>query len=189
MEASGLWASLMWLLSRCAGADPQDGHVLRSDGQPPAQRRQADAVRQPAGALRRPVLLHLPQPAALPLQLSLHGSSGPGQPLSFCRGFRGDSGGSHSLALFQLPHEVASQSSADSCPQLSLTRHYYELREKKEEEEEVLLVLSAVSSGLLHKYSQLSISYLSFSDGDECSDGSLLQPSASSLKHKINFFS
>lgn len=76
-------ARLMWvLLSSCAGADPQDGHVLRSDGQPPAQRRQADAVRQPTGALRRHVLVHLPQPAALPLQLPLPGSSCAGQPLN-----------------------------------------------------------------------------------------------------------
>lgn len=77
-EAWGTRASLTSPLS--SDADPQDGHVLRSDGQPPAQRRQADAVRQPAGALRRPVLVQLPQPAALPLQLSLPGSSGPGQP-------------------------------------------------------------------------------------------------------------
>ncbi|XP_029693331.1 5'-nucleotidase, cytosolic II, like 1 isoform X1 [Takifugu rubripes] len=67
-------------LSWCAGADPQDGHVLRSDGQPPAQRRQADAVRQPAGAVRRHVLVLLPQPAALPLQLPVPGSSCPDAP-------------------------------------------------------------------------------------------------------------
>lgn len=73
---------MMWVfLSSCTGADPQDGHVLRSDGQPPAQRRQADAVRQPAGALCRHVLVLLPQPAALPLQLPVPGSSRPGQPL------------------------------------------------------------------------------------------------------------
>ncbi|XP_034402663.1 5'-nucleotidase, cytosolic II, like 1 isoform X2 [Cyclopterus lumpus] len=50
-----------------AGADLQNGHVLRPDGQPPAQRRQTDAVCQPADALRGSLLLHLHQPAALPL--------------------------------------------------------------------------------------------------------------------------
>lgn len=90
-------------LSPCEGADPQDGRVLRSDGQPPAQRRPADALRQPADALRRPVLLQLPQPAALPLQLPIHGSSGPGQlrrlPGSLTEGFHGNGFGSHSLAV------------------------------------------------------------------------------------------
>lgn len=63
----------------CTGADLQNGHVLWPDGQPPAQRLQTDAVRQPADALCRSLFLHLHQPAALPLQLSLHGSSSPGQ--------------------------------------------------------------------------------------------------------------
>ena len=62
-----------------SGADSQDGHVLQSDGQPPAQRLQTDAVCQPAAALRRSLLRHLPQPAALPLQLPLHGLPSPGQ--------------------------------------------------------------------------------------------------------------
>ncbi|XP_033952006.1 5'-nucleotidase, cytosolic II, like 1 isoform X2 [Pseudochaenichthys georgianus] len=63
-----------------SGADSQDGHVLRSDGQPPAQRLQTDAVCQPDAALRRSLLCHLPQPAALPLQLPLHGPPSPDAP-------------------------------------------------------------------------------------------------------------
>lgn len=120
--------------SWCAGADPQDGHVLRADGQPPAQWGQADAVRQPAGALRRPVLLHLPQPAALPLQLSLHGSSTPGQPL-----FSGAEVAVATLSLprslFQMPHEVgaSSQTSTGLSAQFNFTKHYCEVDEKKNE--------------------------------------------------------
>lgn len=63
----------MWMLV-FAGAHLQNGHVLRANGQPAAQRLQTDAVRQPAGPLRRPLLLHLHQPAALSQQLPLHGS-------------------------------------------------------------------------------------------------------------------
>lgn len=59
--------SLMWLLFVLAGADLQNGHVLWPDGEPPAQRLQTDAVRQPADALCRSLLVHLPQLAALPL--------------------------------------------------------------------------------------------------------------------------
>lgn len=121
-----------WGLSSCAGADPQDGHVLRSDGQPPAQRRQADAVRQPAGALRRHVLVLLPQPAALPLQLPVPGSSRPGQPLVCLSRFHGNSPAPRSLArrLFQMPHEAAAQSSVD-LSQLNFTKHYYQTDKKK----------------------------------------------------------
>lgn len=123
---------MRWVcLSSCAGADPQDGHVLRSDGQPPAQRRQADAVRQPAGALRRHVLVLLPQPAALPLQLPVPGSSCPGQPLVCLSRFHGNSLAPLSLPrrLFQMPHEAAAQSSVD-LSQLNFTKHYYQTDKK-----------------------------------------------------------
>ena len=53
--------------------------MLRPDGESDAQRFQTDSVCQPADALLRPVLIHLPQPAALPLQLPVHGPAGPGQ--------------------------------------------------------------------------------------------------------------
>lgn len=120
------------VLSSCAGADPQDGRVLRSDGQPPAQRRQADAVRQPAGALRRHVLVLLPQPAALPLQLPVPGSSCPGQPLVRLSRFRGNGPAPLSLTrrLFQMPHEAAAQTSVD-VSQLNFTKHYYQADKKK----------------------------------------------------------
>lgn len=126
---------LVMMLGCCpgAGADPQDGHVLRSDGQPPAQRRQADAVRQPAGALRRHVLLLLPQPAALPLQLPVPGPSCPGQPLVGLSRFRGDGPAPLSLSLarrlFQMPHEAAAQTSVD-LSQLNFTKHYYQTDKK-----------------------------------------------------------
>lgn len=112
---------LMRLLFVCAAPDPQNGHVLRPDGQPPAQRLQTDAVCQPAGALCRSILVHLHQPAVLPHQLPLHGSPSPGQSSPsatllhrktnlFMAAFP------HLTLpheLFQMPHEVASQSSAD----------------------------------------------------------------------------
>lgn len=69
---------LIWLCV-FAGADLQVGHVLWPHGQCPAQRRQTDAVCQPADALCRSILLHLHQPAALPLKLRLHGSPSPSQ--------------------------------------------------------------------------------------------------------------
>ena len=62
-----------------AGGDPQDGLVLQADGKPTAQRLQTDSVCQPADAVRRPVLLQLHEPAALPLQLPVHGPARPGQ--------------------------------------------------------------------------------------------------------------
>lgn len=145
----------------CAGADPQDGHVLRSDGQPPAQRRQADAVRQPAGALRRPLLLHLPQPAALPLQLSLHGSSSPGQ-LLFARGFPWrQSWLSLTRSLFQMPHEVASQTSTDLSAELNFTKHYYEVDEKKKNEVAAVTLCSffwVSCISMINKWSIISLS-------------------------------
>lgn len=86
----------MWCvpLSHCivyfilAVADLQDGHVIWPDGQPPAQRLQTDAVRQPAHALCRSVLFLLSESDALPRQLPLHGSSSPGQPSSLVKHHR-----------------------------------------------------------------------------------------------------
>lgn len=66
-------------LSASAGADPPDGHVLRTDGQPHAQRLPTDALCQSAHALRRSILIHMHQPAALPHELPLHGPPSPGQ--------------------------------------------------------------------------------------------------------------
>lgn len=56
-----------WTLCSSAGPDLQNGHLLRPDGQPPAQWLHADAVCQPAHSIRRPVFIHLHQPAAIPL--------------------------------------------------------------------------------------------------------------------------
>lgn len=102
----------------CADADLQDGHVLRANGQPPAQRGQTDAVCEPTDALRRLILIHLSQPAALPLQLPLHGSPSPGQSVTlmhrktifFIAAFYLHH--HHHRDLFQMPHEVLSQSPA-----------------------------------------------------------------------------
>lgn len=53
-------------------------------------------------------------------------------------------------SFFQLPHEVASQTSTD-LSRLSLTKHYYEAEEKQHE---VAAATFCSSFGLMHKYNQ-----------------------------------
>lgn len=58
---------------------PQDGPVLWQDGQPAPLRLTSDAFRQPADALRRPLLPLVPQPAVLLLQIPLQGPTPTGE--------------------------------------------------------------------------------------------------------------
>lgn len=122
----------MWLLFVFAGADLQDGYVLWPDGQPPAQRLQADVVCKPADALCRPILVLLHQPAALPLQLPIHGSPSPGQcsPLTLTLNM-------NLLILhltlthelFQMPHEAVSENAADlASSALTVTNNVFRMK-------------------------------------------------------------